>query len=361
MRFVRLEGASSPLERGRAHGRAWAAPIAEIARIRTRLVREQGGFRSDDDVLRLARRHLPILDAFDAPLAQELRGIAEGAGLDPAALVVLNHYTDLKDLHAAALDEVDDDCSAIVAATVEGALLGQTWDMHGTAAPFVSMLHVPAHDARPEAWLLSIVGCLGMAGMNAHGVGVTINNLRSNDARVGLVWPAVVRRALAEPTAEDAARIVETAPLGSGHHYLVADATRAIGIETSGRLAERWKELSLANVGARFHHENHCLGTVVTKVSSISPVSTTLERHAWLERSLTDRPLAGRDDLWARLGSHDGYPRSICTHLATADAPDAMLTCAGIAMNLTQRRMWAVAGCVHDGTPVELAFEGAGP
>jgi isopenicillin-N N-acyltransferase-like protein len=63
--------------------------------------------------------------------------------------------------------------------------------------------------------------------------------------------------------------------------------------------------------------------------------------------------------MWARLGSHDGYPRSICTHLATDESPHAMKTCAGLVMNLTERRIWAVAGCVHDGTPDEYPFEGA--
>jgi isopenicillin-N N-acyltransferase-like protein len=353
MRIVRLPASASAFERGVQHGRAWAEPIAEIARIRMRLVREQAGFRSDDEVLRVAKRHLPKLAAYDEALSQELLGIAKGAGLDAAAIVVLNHYTDLKDLHAGAIDE---DCSAITAGTREGALLGQTWDMHGSASPYVSMLHVPPLGDRPEAWLLSIVGCLGMAGMNAHGVGITINNLRSNDARVGLVWPALVRRVLAERTAEAAARVVETAPLGSGHHYLVADAREAIGIETSGRLAERWARADLAMIGSGFHHENHCLGVRVKEVSSISPISTTLERHAWLDRSLT-RAIEGEADLWSRLGSHDGFPRSICTHLATPQSPDAMLTCAGIVMNLRARTIAAIDGCVHDGTPTTFGFE----
>ena len=229
--------------------------------------------------------------------------------------------------------------------------------MHGCAAPYVIMLHVPEDEGRPEAWLLSIAGCLGMAGMNAAGVGVAINNLRSKDARVGLVWPALVRRALAETSAQAATRLIESAPLGSGHHYLVADATRAFGIETSGELRDTWCEADLTQLGAGFHHENHCLGADVARVSTISPTSTTLERHAWLEASLKRAPILGRDDLWSRLGSHDGYPRSVCTHLATADDPHAMQTCAGVVMNLTERRIWGVAGCVHEGVPSEMSFD----
>lgn len=369
MRVVRLEAGLSPFDRGERHGRALADEIAELGRIRSALACSQGLFRSDAELLRVAELHLPILQRYDRALHDELCGIAVGSDQPAARIVVLNHYTDLKDLDpkVVLLDSTrpsrptappEDDCSAIVAATSEGALLGQTWDMHGSAAPFVVMLHVPPSEDRPEAWLLSVAGCLGMAGMNAAGLGITINNLRSNDAHVGLVWPALVRRVLAESSATDAQRVVREAPLGSGHHYLVADSKRAIGIETSGRLSDAWAELDLSEVGGVFHHENHCLGAPIAALSTISPISTTLERHAWLEASLAKRSISGREDLWARLGSHEGYPRSICTHLATAEAPHAMRTCGGVVMNLTERRVWAVAGCVHEGRPAEFRFDG---
>jgi hypothetical protein len=34
-----------------------------------------------------------------------------------------------------------------------------------------------------------------------------------------------------------------------------------------------------------------------------------------------------------------------------------MQTCAGIVMNLTERRIWAAPGCIHDVEPGELRFE----
>ena len=375
MRTLHLPPGLGPKARGLHHGRAFAREIAEIASIRSELAQAQGLFRSDDELMAVAALHLPVLRAFDVDLHDELVGIAEGAGLAPERLVVLNHYTDLKDLDprvalgASAVDAPadarvrphDEDCSAIVASSPEGALLAQTWDMHGSAEPYVALLHVPETvdsdgRIRPEAWLLTITGCLGMAGMNAAGLGITINNLKSQDARVGLVWPALVRRVLAERDAVSARDVVLAAPLGSGHHYLVADAERAFGIETSGRLAEVWAEADLTRAAAGFHHENHCLGVEVAKVSSIGPTSTTLERHAWIEASLKGRPVEGLSDLWERLGSHEGHPRGVCTHLASPSSPHAMKTCAGFAMNLTQRRAWAASGCLHGVAPEWLPF-----
>lgn len=346
---------ASARERGRVHGEAFRAEIHDIARIRTELALAQGKLGSEAQVLEVARAHLPVLAAFDADLSEELLGIAEGADLDPARVVVLNHYTDLKDLGPDALANEDEDCSAVVASTPGGVALGQTWDMHGSAAPFVSMLHVPEHEGAPAAWLLSITGCLGMAGMNVDGVGVTINNLRSNDARVGVVWPALVRRMLREREAEAAKHVLMTAPMSSGHHYIVASARRGYGVETSGALKSVTFESDWARENA-YVHTNHCVGEEVGRVSSIAPTSTSLERYGWLTESIAARPLENAQDLWARLGSHDGYPRSVCTHLASAEAPHAMQTCGGVLMDLSAKRIWAAPDCIHDVDPHEFTF-----
>ena len=355
MRTLRLPAGVSARERGRIHGEAFREPIHAIARIRTELAVAQGKLGTEARVLAVAEAHLPVLAAFDRALSEELLGIAEGADLDPARVVVLNHYTDLKDLGPDSIPG-DEDCSAVIAKTPAGVALGQTWDMHGSAAPYVAMLHVPEHEGAPAAWLLSITGCLGMAGMNAAGVGVTINNLRSNDARVGVVWPALVRRMLREREAQAAKHVLMTAPMSSGHHYIVGSAERAYGVETSGVLKSVVFESDWTE-DATYVHTNHCVeGSEIARVSSVAPTSTTRERYAWLSESVAARPLESAADLWARLGSHDGYPRSVCTHLASAAEPHAMLTCGGVLMDLSARRIWAAPGCIHDVAPDEFSF-----
>jgi isopenicillin-N N-acyltransferase-like protein len=143
--------------------------------------------------------------------------------------------------------------------------------------------------------LLSIAGCLGMTGMNADGVGVCINNLRSLDARVGVVWSALVRRMLYERHASTAHRVLMRAPMSSGHHYLIADAREAFGVETSGRKKELVFEARFdEDPRASFVHTNHCVGVEVAAVSEVSPVSTTKERYASLCESLVRAPIAAR-------------------------------------------------------------------
>ncbi|MGF1466908.1 MAG: C45 family autoproteolytic acyltransferase/hydrolase [Sandaracinaceae bacterium] len=369
-RLPRLELPAGPgRRRGEAHGEHFRRPIHEIARIRLDLALAQGRFRSEDEVLDVARAHLPVLDRWDRDLADELVGIAHGADLDLARVVVLNHYTDLKDIDPArpegpsASRGDDEDCSAVAAGTGDGPLLAQTWDMHGSAEPFVAMLRVPEVEGAPEAWVFTIAGCVGMTGLNAAGLGVTINNLKSRDARVGVVWPALVRRLLREPSARAARHALVTAPLSSGHHYLLADADEALAIETSGGRKEEVWSTAWAQRGERsppsFVHTNHALGGSIAEVSWVPETSTTHARYDALCAGLDEAPIAGRGDLWARLGSHDGYPRSVCTHLASPAFPHGMKTCGGLLMELGPRRLWAAAGCLNGVAPEAFAPGGA--
>jgi len=350
VRVLELDAGAPPRERGRAHGETFRGPIGELAQIRLGLTVRIGGFDNPARVLSLASEHLPVLEAFDADLHAELLGIAEGAAIEPERIVLLNHYTDLRDLGPATrrTAEGEDDCSAVWTRAHGASLLGQTWDMHGSAMPYVMMLGVPGDGGHPGAWVFSIVGCLGMTGMNDAGLGITINNLKSLDARVGIVWPALVRRVLRERGAEAARDVVLGSPLGSGHCYLVADRTgRAFAIETSG--TER--KVVFDGSEDAYVHTNHCLDDELDACSTVSPESTTHDRYAALVAGLEEAPIADRADLWRRLGSHAGCPRSVCTHLAGPDRPHAMLTCGALAMDLAARDLWAAPGCVHRARP----------
>jgi isopenicillin-N N-acyltransferase-like protein len=199
---------------------------------------------------------------------------------------------------------------------------------------------------------LSITGCLGMAGLNKRGVAVAINNLNSTDARLGVVWPALVRKALRCPNATAARDVVMTTPIGSGHHYLIADRDAVFAIETSGT---RRKQI-FDGERPYYCHANHCLDPEVAARSKVPPGSTSFDRQAWLDRDLARAPVSGLDDAWRRLGSQDGWPRSISTTLATPENPHGPATCGAIAMNLETLAIWAKAGFITNVLPDSFGF-----
>lgn len=368
MRTLDLPAGKLPREWGRIHGESFRGEIKALADIRVYLCTRVGQFTSRDQVLAAAKAHLPVLERYHKGLYEELLGIAEGAIVSPEEIVVANHYTDLRDLDPdpakwrpaptedapsmtsggrTNVTESGDGCSVVWAETPTGRILAQTWDMHATAMPYVMVLGVPESEDGPAARLLSVTGCLGMAGMNSARVGVAINNLYSTDATLGVVWSAMVRRALHQDTAAQARDVIAKSPIGSGHHYFIADRKEAFAIEASGTR----RRVVFAGERAMFCHTNHCVDGQIAERSRVPETSTTYERMKWLENDLGREPLRDLDDAWRRLGSEDGWPRSVCTNMATPEAPHGTATCGAVAMNLDTGEWWAQQGLIHNVAP----------
>ena len=372
MRTLDLPAGKSPREWGQLHGESFRGEIKALAAIRVYLCTKVGGFKDPPAVLAAAKAHLPVLESYDRDLHAELCGIAEGAAVTPEEIVVANHYTDLRDLDpdqttwkpAPTRDDPGsgagsgsgsgsgclggDGCSVIWAETATGRILAQTWDMHATAIPYVMTLGVPETAKAPAMRLLTVTGCLGMAGMNAARVAIAINNLYSTDATLGVVWPAVVRRALAERTVTGARDEIAHAPIGSGHHYFIGGRNAAFAIEASGT---RRKQVFNGDLKV-YCHTNHCFDRDVAAHSKVPAASTTHDRMHWLEVDLARAPIADLADAWRRLGSEDGWPRSINTNMSTPENPHGAATCGAIAMNLTSGELWAQQGFIHNVSPV---------
>jgi isopenicillin-N N-acyltransferase like protein len=353
MRTFELPPGRSAREQGRAHGEEFRGEIGSLAEIRMFLTCKMGG-GTRAQVLDLAEQHLPALARFDRSLSEEVAGIAEGAGLAPAMIMVLNHYTDLRDhrFDRSAGGAITDGCSTVWRRGADGALCGQTWDMHASSVPFVLMLRQPEQDGRPAAWLLSLTGCLGMAGMNQHGVALCVNNLPATDARIGAAWTAVVRRALDQTSAAAARDILVDAPIGSGRHFLVADREEAYGVEVSG---SRRAVVFSADRGHYYVHTNHALDPEIAARTELAPGATTVDRFRYLDARLDSRLPADEGELWQLLGSEEGYPRSVCSNQATPEDPHGAATCGGLVMRPATREIQAVAGFTHNARPERFA------
>lgn len=346
-------------ERGRAHGSLWRAEIHELAAIRLDLTRLRSQFATDDQVLAVAKLHLPVLEREAPDLHAELLGIAEGADLSPERIVVLNHYTDLRDVPASVLGleappapaGAPDGCTQIYLNGLHGPILGQTWDMHATAEPFVRMIRIAPKNTDTEALCFTLTGCLGMAGLGHRGVAVTINNLSTTDGRVGLVWPALVRKLLACSGAVEARGVLERTPLSAGHYYVIADGREFFGFECSGEL----KVLTQKGHRAAHLHTNHCFDPVLRRRELVAKNSTTFHRLNMATTLYAQRRPSTVTELWDLLSSHDGHPGSICQHLDEHEGdPNASKTCGRLVMRLQTGEIRVGRGCGRPGTALDL-------
>jgi isopenicillin-N N-acyltransferase like protein len=358
-----------PRERGRAHGEHWRAAIRELAEIRLALTLRRSAFVDEGEVLAAAGLHLPVLREHLPCKAEELEGIAEGAGLCPERVVVLNQYTDLRDVPRSVLGRPDavaprstgadeagadaDGCTAIYFLGDRGPLMGETWDLHADAAPYVRMLRIAPRGRDEETLCLTLTGCLGAAGINARGVAVTINNLSSTDGRVGVVWPALVRAMLEQPHARGAYELLLRTPLSSGHYYVIADGHDYYGVETSGEL----KVLTQLGPRAAHLHTNHCFDPVLRRREAVPARSTSFHRLNLATTLYAQARPRDEEGMWTLLHTRDGSPGSLWVEPPPGAEPTATATVAVIVMRLLDGWVRVVRGGTGRGEPLELAVE----
>lgn len=317
---------SDPRMRGHQHGETLRDQIREIAEIRLERTCALSGFKRVKEVLDLAEQHVPILKAFDEDLFLEFKAIAESSNLSLARLVVLNHYTDLRDIAPESLGTHKDDnggCSIIFSPAKSGPILGQTWDIHGSAEPYVILLKVN------NSLVFSIAGCLGMTGLNHYGVGIAINNLVSIDAKVGIIWPALIRKALTHKTAIDAKDEIMAALLGSGRNFAVADKANFFGIEASPS-----KKKIVIDKPSLYFHTNHCLDEEMRKTHVVNKESTTYWRYQQLDEVVRHQPLDSAQEVFLAL-SHVSLAKSV-------KEPHKTATCGALVMDINKGY---VVGC----------------
>ena len=309
----------TPLNIGREHGEEFRDSIRELSEVRVELLFKEPHFGTKSDVFELALAHLPILKSYDKPLFEELMGISEGSGISEAEAVIINHYTDMRDITG---------CTAVYVPTESGPLLGQTWDIDISALKHARLFQIG------DTYVFTSVGCLGVAGFNTKGLGLCINNLNSTDARVGLLWPALIRRVLRESSAQTSRDLILDAPIGGGRHFAVADLTNLYAIEAS---ATRQKVIC-DNPDNIYWHTNHCLDSEVGEVCKIRQGSSTFKRYDIAEKHIQENPLKNLDDLWGLLAEVSLDPKKV---------EGRIVTCGAFAVNLKTQERRACQGPVR--------------
>ncbi|MCB9140300.1 MAG: hypothetical protein H6642_18330 [Caldilineaceae bacterium] len=360
LRTLRVAG--TPYEMGYAHGQAFIKEIGELTEERLRLSSDPfwtGGLAvTHADVLALGQACLDVHRMVVPELIEEVQGMADATGLGVNELVIMNGFTDFIDVTAnpalvngaGSYHDGHADgggCTAFLTAAEMSAdgrgFVGQTWDMHTTATPYVLLLDVqPA--AGPALLTFTITGCVGMIGMNEHGVAVGINNLMDKTARIGVHWVFIVRKMLAQRTVGAALDVLRNAPLSGAHNYVI------MGPDEEGEL----RGYNIEAMAARqtvtplqdfIVHTNHCVVAENCAIERPRKAYSQASTHARLDQAtafLTAQKgrinLAALTDM-TRLHA-DGGP-SVCAHAT----PEYDIETSGACiMAPATRELWALWG-----------------
>ena len=349
---VRVSG--GPRERGRQYGRAVADRVARSVDIYRRIFAHYAGW-DWDRVTSHARDYLPAIEDAHPRYLEEIRGIADGAGLAEDDVLALNVRTEV--MFAAVARKAARECTSFAAlprATADGhPLIGQNWDWKPHMTETVVVLEAE-QDEGPAYVTVVEAGLLAKTGMNAAGIGLATNALISDRDRgePGLPYHVILRAILDTRNLPGALDAVTHHARSSAANYLLASREgMAVDIEAGpGDHSQVWLTWPEDDV---LVHTNHyvCETGLKDVMRWLSPDSPfRLERASRLlavGRGALDPP-----SLQALLRDHVNHPAGVCTH------PDPRLpelerdmSVASVIFDLEDRVLW-----LADGQPCEVEY-----
>lgn len=342
---MKLNG--TPYDFGFQHGKRHHDAIHHFTTERIKLssdIHWTGHNLPREEIMSIAQACLAEHEAYAPELVEELRGMSDATGLGLAELIIMNGFTDFVDVvytageKALAMPRPIDNCTAFLVpnqATADNhGFFGQTWDMHASATPYVILIDGQPNDGIPFL-AFSTTGCVGMIGMNAEGIAIGINNIMGGDGQIGVTWPFIIRKALAQNNLEDAVDCVVSAKRAGAHNYMLFDKNgRGFNIEAMATHCEI-EELTDDVIV----HTNHCIVDSNIALERYRPPESMQHSVDRLERgyqTLAQRPIT-EETLMAVTRDES----SICVR---EEPPLHVETCGAAIMRPATGDFWAVWG-----------------
>jgi isopenicillin-N N-acyltransferase-like protein len=228
--FIDISG--TPRERGRQYGEQARSRI--VRGIEHYSAQLEGSKLGWPEIREMAELFEPTIRGFEPSFLDEMRGIAEGAGVEPAAIVMLNARTELLKLadrrKKGKPAEIDPDgCTGIAVmpeAAAEGRVIhAQNWDWKAECAETAVVVRVRRDDG-PDVLTFTEAGGLARSGMNSAGIAITANYLESDRdyKQVGVPLALLRRKALEQERLALAMRIVYATPKSASNNVMVSQA-----------------------------------------------------------------------------------------------------------------------------------------
>jgi isopenicillin-N N-acyltransferase-like protein len=355
--FPRIRVQGPPVERGRQYGQGAAARIHANIEIYRQLFAHYAGWDWGRAAAH-AQTFEPAIAAYRPGFLDELRGVAEGAGVGYEDILTLNVRTEIRNFAIAR--SASGECSSFVvlppAAENGHTLIGQNWDWVLPVADTVVVLEVEAEDV-PNFVTVVEAGLLAKLGMNAAGIGMTTNALHADlesSAVTGVPYHVVLRAILESHTFSEAMAATNAHVRASCANYTVAHRDgEAFNAETApGDFSRAYLSFPQTDV---YTHTNHYLHPDIDfKDVGVWHNPGSLVRHQRLSRFLSTSPGAlALPDLQRALGDHFNFPNSVCCHPDPHEpAPERFKTVTSVIMDLNTATMW-----LAEGNPCEVDYK----
>lgn len=316
-RFREVEVRGPPRDLGRQIGEATREQFPGlIDHVMMRMNQDRSQTVSVESALEASRGFFPFVEDYSPDSIEELRGVAEGAGVFPEAVMLINARhevaTALSPIPAASEACTSLAVNAEASATATGAV-GQNWDNDPGMVPF-SLVLTRRPAGKPAFMTFTQPGVIAYMGLSDAGIGVCMNALPGRSRPIGLPWYFTVR-GVYEATDLDGAvaairrgrrarsgNLAMMTPQGAADLEVQIDSVRVLRADQNGRIV----------------HTNHYLHPESTGIND--EFADSLYGQTF-EREQRSRELFARSSgavsvsmLQEMLSDHDGAPTSICRH-----------------------------------------------
>ncbi len=329
----------SPRQRGRAYGEAARDQIRQILEVYRELF-ERITTETWQQCVERGKPFFSRAEAFAPDLVEEIRGIAEGAGLSIEDIFLHNARSEI--LHNPQV--LSHECTTLAALPEstgdKDLLLAQNWDWYKNVVNCQVILKISGRKDAPSLITFTEAGQLAKIGMNSAGIGLVVNNLVSDQPRIGVPWIFLTRRVLESVYFAQAIGYVLNTPRAHSMNFLIATAEgEAVNLETSPvENHVLWPENGL------IAHTNHYIQPGM-KFRDLKPLRT-LYLSTYLRLRRVEKGLAAlngsidSEAIHRILSDHMDRPFAVCAHENPAlPAPLRSVTCLSIIMNLSRRQI----------------------
>lgn len=342
---IRIEG--SPHERGITYGRLAAERIGNSLSLYHELFEAYASMQWDEAVRRAGLFEPAIRDYLPDAL-EEMRGIAEGAGVAYGDILALNCRSEL-------LFALPDGCTSVVIppeASGEGkACIAQTWDWLKPAHDATIILEV--HQAPlPSLMIACEAGMVGGKGVNSAGIGCGLNALGIGSGRVGVPLHILYRGVMNAVKISDAIEAVaKPARAGCGNFFIGSAEGLVLHLEFT---PDNFDVLMADTRGMA--HANHFLSPMLAGRDALkTALPCTFARRFRAQKLLdTFHGALDRETICTTvLADHVDFPDSVCSHEDPKDARwSRFCTIYGMFVDLCARTLW-----ISWANPCEGAWE----
>ena len=312
--MVTLRG--SAYERGRTHGETLRESIRNLTvKWKADLAANTG--RDADQFIAAFLRDtdfLPAVRKWTPDLLDEVRGIADGAGIPFETALAMQLLDELWSYAAEQRDA--NHCSTIGIAATRGhpTYVAQNMDIEKFRDGHQAVLRIVPESGAPEQLIFTCAGMIALNGVNEEGLAVVVNTLAElKSSRTGLPVAFVIRGLLARGSEKEALRFLTTVPHASGQNYIIGSKQSVHDFEASAAKVVRHGDSRLV------YHTNHALANDdYAGRAGPRPNANSVARLESLERRLRASGPA-MDNITRSLRSRDAE-HAVCRRLEDSGA-----------------------------------------